>query len=161
MILFDNSAAGWLAASMKSAFCSSRIFIVTWLAIFNLNLSAAQHSPREHLLPTPAGNFISAMTGRMHCASTRAGPVAARLRRNSTTPPGAASACRTTGRLNCRLIKTPTPATASSRSDRVPKNSVGWYRRTFDLPAEDSASASGSRSTACFATRRSGSTAGS
>src|SRR5258706_7942997 len=35
---------------MKSAFCSSRIFIVAWFTIFNLNLSAAGNtSPREHL----------------------------------------------------------------------------------------------------------------
>ena len=41
--------------------------------------------------------------------------------------------------MNCRSTGPPTATTASNRSGPgFEKNSIGWYRRTFELPAEDS-----------------------
>jgi beta-galactosidase len=125
---------------MKSAFCSSRIFIVAWLAIFNLNLSAADNtSPREHLLLDAIWKF--------HLGDDW--PNALRLDKAGASGGPASEKFNDTAWRNISLphdwaIELPFDKNADTShgfkpvGPGSPKNSVGWYRRTFDLPAEDS-----------------------
>ena len=84
------------------------------------------------------GNFIWATTGRTCCGWTRPGRIPVRRPNVSTT-----IAWRTVNLPHDWAIELPFDKTADGShgfkpvGPGFPKNSVGWYRRTFDLPATD------------------------
>ena len=101
-------------------------------------ISAAE-SPRERLSLDANWKFHLGddwpKALRLDKAGASAGPASEEF---SATPRGARSICRTTGRSNC-----PSTGTADTNHGFKPvgpgfeDNSIGWYRRTFELPKED------------------------
>jgi beta-galactosidase len=126
--------------SVKTIRSFKCLFVGAWLAVFALNLPAAESaSPREHLLLDANWKFHlgddwpNAL--RLDKAGSSGGPAAEKF--NDTT-------WRTLDLPHDWAIELPFDRTADTShgfkpvGPGFPKNSVGWYRRTFDLPQTDS-----------------------
>jgi beta-galactosidase len=125
---------------MKSIFSPDRIFVGAILVALNLNLFAAEtDSPREHLSLDANWKFHlgddwpNAL--RLDKAAASGGPASEKF--NDT-------AWRSLDLPHDWAIELPFDKNSDTShgfkpvGPGFPKNSVGWYRRTFDLPAQDS-----------------------
>jgi beta-galactosidase len=125
---------------MKSIFSPGRIFVGAILVALNLNLFAAEtDSPREHLSLDANWKFYlgddwpNAL--RLDKAAASGGPASEKF--NDT-------AWRSLDLPHDWAIELPFDKNSDTShgykpvGPGFPKNSVGWYRRTFDLPAQDS-----------------------
>ncbi len=123
---------------MKSAFFSRVIFAVACAALFAPAVFAAD-SPREHLSLDANWKFHLGddWPNALHLdkAGASTGPAAERFNDNSW---------RTLNLPHDWAIELPFDKSADGSHGFKPvgpgftKNSIGWYRRTFDLPQEDS-----------------------
>jgi len=125
---------------MKSIFPSRHILPVALLAVFSVNLFAAEtRPPREHLSLDANWKFYLGNDWpnalRLDKAAASGGPASEKF--NDT-------AWRSLDLPHDWAIELPFDKSSDGSHGYKPvgpgfsKNSVGWYRRTFDLPAEDS-----------------------
>jgi beta-galactosidase len=124
---------------MKSSLYSARIFVGALLAVFSLNLCSAQtNSPRERLLFDANWKFHLGDDWpnmmRLDKAGQNSGPASDRFNDSSW---------RTLNLPHDWAIELPFDRSADEShgfkpvGPGFPRNSIGWYRRTFDLPAAD------------------------
>jgi beta-galactosidase len=125
---------------MNSTRCFQQLLAATFLAILTATLSAAEtNSPREHLSLDANWKFHlgddwpNAL--RLDKAGSSGGPAAEKFNDNSW---------RSINLPHDWAVELPFDKNSDTShgfkpvGPGFPKNNVGWYRRTFELPAEDS-----------------------